>query len=64
MESRQSTVGKKLWLQTPYTSAWWLSNENNSAFDLGYAASPGSLVPKLTRKVPRGCPGGSQEPTS
>ena len=50
MESRQSTVGKKLWLQTPHTSAWLLSNENNSAFDLGYTASPGSFGSKADQQ--------------
>lgn len=52
MESRQSTVGKKLWLQTPHTSAWLLSNKNNSAFDLGYAASPGSFGSKPDHEGP------------
>ena len=52
MESRQSTVGKKFWLLTPHTSAWLLSNKNNSAFDLGYTASPGSFGSKADQEGP------------
>lgn len=52
MESRQSTAGKKLWLLTPHTSAWLLSNKNNSAFDLGYTASPGSFGSKADQEGP------------
>ena len=43
MESRQSTVGKKLWLLTPHTSARLLSNKNNSAFDYGLHGKPREL---------------------
>ena len=58
MESRQSTVGKKLWLLTPHASAWLLSNKNNTALDLGYTASPGSFGSKADQEGPPRLPRG------